>query len=40
MNRPVYLVAWARHPSHEWTVLSSRCRQCWPALLRIVWGRR
>jgi hypothetical protein len=36
---PVYAVAWTAHSGHPWTVVSSDCRQCWPALLRIVWGR-
>lgn len=39
-HSPVYPVAWQAHPGHAWTVLSSKCRRCWPALLRIVWGRR
>ena len=40
MNHPVYAVAWTAHPGHQWTVVSSRCRQCHAKLLRIVWGRR
>jgi hypothetical protein len=41
MNRsPVYFVDWRAHPGHPWTVLSSKCRVCWPSLLRIVWGGR
>jgi hypothetical protein len=35
---PVYVVNWAAHAGHQWNVVSSRCRACHSALLRIVWG--
>jgi hypothetical protein len=39
-HSPVYFVAWEAHDAHQWNVVSSKCRACHPALLRIVWGRR
>jgi len=39
-HSPAYFVDWRKHGAHEWNVLTSTCRQCHPALLRIVWGRR
>lgn len=35
-----YTVAWVPHAGHQWNVLTSKCRKCHPAMLRIVWGQR